>query len=65
MVRGDMVLTKGVRVGNLFHLEVCAIQFNGSSMSTVKIFVISTPSQSEFVSTYNGHAFWVAKQALP
>ena len=46
MLQGTMVLTKGARVGNLFYVFACTIECNNSSISTIDICIISTPSQS-------------------
>jgi hypothetical protein len=51
-------------VGTLFQIDACTIQCNSSSVFAAKRSIGSTPSQSEPISTSDGHAFWVPKQAL-
>jgi hypothetical protein len=46
MVQRAMILTKGVNVGTLFHLDACTIECNSSSMYATNISIRFTPSQS-------------------
>ena len=59
-----MVLAKGVHVGTLFHLDACTIKCSISSIFAMEGSIGSTPSQSEPISTSDGHALWVPIQSL-
>jgi hypothetical protein len=47
MVRGAMVLAKGIRVGTLLQLDACTIECNSSLISAVERSIGTTPLQSE------------------
>jgi hypothetical protein len=53
MVQGAMVLSKGVR----WSKKACTIQCNSSLISTMERSIGFAPSQSEPISTFDGHAF--------
>jgi hypothetical protein len=59
-----MVLTKGVHVGTLFHLDACTIECNSSSISVVERSIGSTPSQSKPPIYFMVMLSRVPKQAL-
>jgi hypothetical protein len=46
MLQGYMVLSKGVHMATLFHLDVCTIECNNSLICAMKRYLGSIPSQS-------------------
>lgn len=67
MMRGAMVLTKGVWIGTLFQLDACTVQCNSYSVMERSLESLSSPSKiivkRIVASTSNGCAFWVPKGA--
>lgn len=59
MVRGAMVIARGVRFGTLYKLEAYTVDYNSTS---IKIKSIDTSLEDVRVSPLvDGHGFWVLK----
>lgn len=62
MIKGAMVIAKGVRFGTLYKLEVYIVECNRTS---IKIKSVDTSSKYLRVSpSIDGNGFWVPKGAL-
>ena len=58
MIKGAMVIAKGVRIGTLYKLDACTIQCNSTFVEE------SRTVSKEISSSMDGHGFWVPKGAL-
>ena len=62
MVRAVMLIARGSRLGTLYQLDACTIEYNSTSDKIVKM---TTLLEKERVSlSTNGHGRWVPKGAL-
>ncbi|KAH9332121.1 hypothetical protein KI387_043702 [Taxus chinensis] len=62
MMRGVMVIARGIRLGTLYKLDACTVECNSTSNKTKPVTI--SLKKERVSSSVDGHGFWVPKGDL-